>query len=145
VVIAVDTWLGSSEHWSINELYPLMEVQNGLPRLYDRFMQNIISLSLQDKVLPLPVDSANAAIVLANQNIVIDVVHLDAGHDYDAVYNDLQHWWPLLRPGGLLIGDDYSEGWPGVVGAFNDFFAKRGISYLEDISNKCRVVKFSDI
>ena len=32
--------------------------------------------------------------------------------------DDCQHYWPLVREGGLLFGDDYlPHQWPGVVSA----------------------------
>lgn len=143
VVIAVDTWLGSSEHWRIPDIYPLLEVRNGLPQLYDRFMKNMISLSLTDLVLPLPLDSTNASIIIGAADLKIDLLHIDAGHDFDAVYNDLRHWWPLLKVGGLLIGDDYNEAWPGVVKAFDLFFSELGVGCFEHYQNKCRIMKTS--
>lgn len=38
-----------------------------------------------------------------------DWVYLDALHTYDAVVQDLRAWWPKLREGGLLSGDDYGD------------------------------------
>jgi predicted O-methyltransferase YrrM len=36
-----------------------------------------------------------------------DVVFVDGGHTYEAVRDDLAAWWPKVRPGGILCGDDY--------------------------------------
>lgn len=38
-----------------------------------------------------------------------DWLYLDAMHDYENVLNDLKAWWPKLRPGGLMSGDDYGD------------------------------------
>ena len=38
-----------------------------------------------------------------------DWLYLDAMHDYEDVVNDLNAWWPKLRPGGLMSGDDYGD------------------------------------
>lgn len=38
-----------------------------------------------------------------------DWVYIDALHTYEAVRNDLRAWWPKLRTGGLLSGDDYGD------------------------------------
>lgn len=41
-----------------------------------------------------------------------DFVYIDADHTYDAVKADLSAWWPKVRPGGVLAGDDYGfAGW----------------------------------
>ena len=39
----------------------------------------------------------------------IDWLFIDALHTYSAVRRELRLWWPKLRPGGLLTGDDYGD------------------------------------
>ncbi len=139
-VIAVDTWLGSAEHW-VNSKYPGdLKASFGQPNIYKTFLQNIVSEGLTDIVLPIPLDSTNAANVLRAKKIQIDLLHIDAGHDFRSVTNDLTSWWPLLRPGGILVGDDYSDKWPEVVEAFDSFFGERGFK-VETGENKCLVRK----
>ena len=29
-------------------------------------------------------------------------------HDYKGVMEDLIHWWPKLKPGGMMAGHDYT-------------------------------------
>ena len=36
-----------------------------------------------------------------------DYVYVDARHDRKGVLEDLEAWWPLLRPDGLLCGHDF--------------------------------------
>lgn len=36
-----------------------------------------------------------------------DFIYLDARHDWMGVRVDLEDWWPLLRPGGVIAGDDF--------------------------------------
>lgn len=38
---------------------------------------------------------------------MFDFIYVDARHDYKGVLEDLNHWWPLLKPGGILAGHDY--------------------------------------
>jgi hypothetical protein len=38
-----------------------------------------------------------------------DWLYIDALHTYDAVINDLTAWWPLLKKGGLVSGDDFHD------------------------------------
>jgi hypothetical protein len=128
-IIAVDTWRGSSEHWCQPENYRLMKVQNGLPRLYEAFMANVIAKSLQGYVVPLPVDSLTAYEILKQKVIHPELVHIDAGHGYQSVSRDLEMWSDLLSPGGSIIMDDYdwddenqtSNSWHDVARAVNDF------------------------
>lgn len=39
----------------------------------------------------------------------LDFVYLDAGHDKKSVKADLLAWYPKVKTGGLLIGDDYFD------------------------------------
>ena len=39
----------------------------------------------------------------------IDFVYIDARHTYDAVMEDLEAWWPKVRPGGIVAGEDYMD------------------------------------
>lgn len=69
----------------------------------------------------------NASHVVGHNGIQADVIHIDGGHDYIAVMNDLTAWWRILRPGGILIVDDYVEEgkfWPEVFKATNDFLGR---------------------
>merc|ERR1712216_671649 len=34
-------------------------------------------------------------------------VYVDARHDYCAVLEDLRLYWPKVKPGGVMAGDDY--------------------------------------
>ena len=38
-----------------------------------------------------------------------DWVYIDGDHSYDSVIADLNHWFPQVKSGGFLCGDDY--GW----------------------------------
>ena len=42
-------------------------------------------------------------------NTHFDYIYLDARHDYCAVKEDIEHYWPKLRPGGILGGHDYVD------------------------------------
>lgn len=37
-----------------------------------------------------------------------DFIYIDARHDYFSVKNDIKHYYPILRKGGILCGDDYT-------------------------------------
>ena len=132
VVIAVDTWLGSSEHWPVEGLY-------------EQFCANVCAESLQDYIIPLRLDSASACFVLLGHDVRPAVVHLDAGHDYLSVLTDLMRWWALLRPGGVMIVDDYDPpAWPEVVRAVDQFVGDRELLGFEAGAKKCRFVKPSE-
>ena len=59
--------------------------------------------------------------------------------------NDGQHfrdWWPKLKQGGIMAGDDYSTTWPRVISAVNRFVADQSVQ-LEIIPNTAKVDKWS--
>jgi predicted O-methyltransferase YrrM len=52
----------------------------------------------------------------------IDFLYIDADHSYDGVTADLEAWVPHVKPGGLILGDDYDNAiYPGVKEAWDDF------------------------
>lgn len=142
VVIAVDTWLGSSEHWMDKELSKHLCINDGYPNLFYKFMANIVDVKLQNYVVPLPLDSMNAAKLLSLHGIIPEIIHIDAGHDYRSVFSDLESWWPMLRPGGILIGDDYipEGGWVEVRAAFDEFFGRLALPIVNS-AGKCLIRK----
>lgn len=38
-----------------------------------------------------------------------DFIYIDGNHSYDAVKDDLIKWYPKLKKGGLIAGDDYTR------------------------------------
>jgi predicted O-methyltransferase YrrM len=128
--IAVDTWLGSNDSLWLTDDRRLLNLNGGYPSLFPQFVANVVAHGAADRVFPLPMTSSTAARVLAALNVTADAVYLDAGHDYEDVAADLKLYWPLVRDGGVLFGDDYDHRWPGVVKAVNRF-RLRHLSRLE--------------
>ena len=121
-VIAVDTFLGSAEHW--DPARNLFTRSHGFPDIYGTFLANVHAAGVTGYVVPMPQTSANAAIVLRRLHITASVIHIDAAHEYEAVLKDARDYWAILAPGGYLIGDDYHPTWPGVIRAAGEFSAK---------------------
>lgn len=64
-----------------------------------------------------------------------DFIYIDAAHDYESMVEDLNAWWPKLKPGGILAGHDYISYdviWRGkkceVFRAVNEFVVEHGVS-----------------
>ncbi len=56
----------------------------------------------------------------------LDLVFLDALHDYEHVLEDINLWLPKIREGGILCGDDYdSHKCPGVKEAVGEAFGDK--------------------
>jgi hypothetical protein len=66
-------------------------------------------------------ESVKAANLFTDNSITFCM--LDAAHDYDSLKADIEAWFPKVRSGGVIAGDDYESNWPGVDKAVNEFFA----------------------
>jgi SAM-dependent methyltransferase len=65
-----------------------------------------------------------------------DWIYIDGLHSYDGVCSDLEHYKSKLKPGGILMGHDYTNHQRaqqmqfGVVQAVNEFVAREGFTFL---------------
>ena len=107
VLYAVDTWKGSS-----NEQAHLQDPR--LPHLYQLFLSNVKHAGLAHKIIPIRMDSIEAAKAL---NVKADLIYIDAAHDTESVKKDILNWFPHLNRGGLLCGDDW--GWESVKKSYH--------------------------
>jgi hypothetical protein len=124
-VVAVDTFL-AEDHWpSDGKLYA--RHPGGRPDVYETFLDNVFFAGVADLVVPLPAHSVAAARILAQRGVKAGLIHLDASRDYAGALRDAEAYWPLVEPGGYLVGDDYGPTWPGVVKAADEFAAKVGL------------------
>ncbi|KAK0404909.1 hypothetical protein QR680_017693 [Steinernema hermaphroditum] len=121
-ILAVDTWLASPEHYEAE--------RDDISNLYEIFLSNIRHEDLTQVVFPFRLTSTAAAHVLHCYHINADVVFVDSNHEYDTVISELLMYYPLLRPHGLFIGDDFHiKTWPGVVQAVEEFAQKTSRPY----------------
>lgn len=124
VLLAVDTWLpmidfGRRRHKDDDSLEDL-HFERTYAQVFDTFLGNVIQLNLTDFVIPLPATSRSASEVLSNRHQMAELIHIDAGHSYVDIEEDIRIWWRVLRPGGILLGDDWSITWPGVLKAVRE-------------------------
>lgn len=120
-IVCIDTWLGSPEHMEGESASHGMQRVNGVPTLLTEFAKNTKTAGNDDVVFPFPISSAQGASYLASKGVMADIIYVDAGHEYESVLLDLRLYWSLLRPGGVMIMDDYR--WPGVRKAIDEHFA----------------------
>ena len=52
----------------------------------------------------------------------IDIIYIDASHDYESAKEDIELWFPKVKKGGMLVGHDYKIEYFGVVKAVNEKF-----------------------
>ena len=92
----VDHFKGSDEHQG---------GQFDLASLYDNFSHNIKKFHVEGKIQVLVMSSLDAAAKFATSSL--DLVFVDASHDYESVKADIEHWYPKLKEGGFLVCHDY--------------------------------------
>ena len=68
-------------------------------------------------------------------NEMLDWIYIDGDHSYEGCLRDLENALQVVRPGGLILGDDY--GWPnskwskpGVTKAVNEFINKNNLTKM---------------
>lgn len=105
---AIDHFQGSTEHDKSIKYYEIT-VKNLKPIL--------------DKIEIIKNESLLES--LKYDNGYFDIVYIDASHEYEYVIQDIISWLPKVKSGGIICGDDYIAGWPGVVKAVNKIFDGR--------------------
>ncbi|MDE2104247.1 MAG: class I SAM-dependent methyltransferase [Patescibacteria group bacterium] len=107
-VLCVDTWLAEEVLWSLPEWRARLKIQCGTPCCYYTFLANIIEKKLHDTVLPLRMPSLSAARYLGQSGAIrAQLIYIDGSHVEGDVLRDMEHYWPLLDAGGVLLMDDY--------------------------------------
>jgi hypothetical protein len=123
-IICIDTWLGAPEFWTWgltdSNRGGSLQLDQGWPHVFSTFTKNIKKLGHDDIVAPLPLSSIQAADVLKYYKITADLIYIDAAHEYEPVKHDICAYWKLLKVGGMMFGDDYTDGWPGVKRGVNE-------------------------
>lgn len=59
----------------------------------------------------------------------LDLVFLDGLHHNPGFHADVMHWYPRVKPGGILCGDDCARTHPDVLWTIDDFCKERDIAY----------------
>ena len=135
-IICIDTWLGAPEFWTsgFNDTTRgvSLKFNNGYPSVFYTFTKNVKALGLEDCIAPLPLSSTQAADVLKYYNIQPDLIYIDASHEFLPVLNDIESFYPLLKSAHVMLGDDYVNGWDGVIQAVNTFTNKNKLDLKVD-------------
>lgn len=99
-LVCVDTWLGIPEdpeniNYAIaKKTDPLAEARRNLA-----FFGDHVQFEVGDSKVVLPFFPSEST----------GLVHIDGDHLMPTVGLDIKEGWRLLRPGGILCGDDYDE------------------------------------
>lgn len=123
LVYAVDHFHGSADELGTTH----KQAADDPLSVYLEFHAYMNHLGLWHKIVPLSCDSADASVYFKDGTV--DLVFIDGDHRSHAVFRDISHWWPKVRPSGIMCGDDYV--WPGVALAVKDWLV-----VLRDVDNQ---------
>lgn len=99
------------DHWDRNRVenwVPGTHPEDWMDHMYEHFLANCIYTSLDHKMYPLRMDSEEGARYLQSLEMKFDWIYVDAAHRTVMVRKDLRNFFPLLKPGGLFAGDDWT-------------------------------------
>ena len=95
-VHVIDTFEGSGmEHATVN-----------LNSMYDDFMRNLSDHIEQERVIVNVNKSDNSNIINSFADKSVFGVIVDGAHTMEAVQDDIINWWPKIKDGGIMVGDD---------------------------------------
>eukprot|EP00210_Caulerpa_lentillifera_P009054 g8641.t1 len=143
VFVAVDTWLPVLRFWENHYEHNRMQdlkFNHGYPDIFHTFIGNVIHQNLTEVVIPFPATAKVAFEFFTRRKTKAELIHLDISHSHDEVMSDLKQWWSVLRNGGVLMGDDWSWVWPGVLSAVRQFAKKHRLE-INVYSNKWWIQK----
>lgn len=132
LVVSIDTWEGSDAHKDGTYGVSIDNKSNidSLSLLKEQFLTNCEQY--KKTICPIQMDSRNLNQIKLP---MFDLIYIDGEHQYDFVKNDIEISLSLIKPGGIICGDDYCDSWPGVSKAVNelilDFRVDQGFWWSE--------------
>ena len=114
-IYCVDTWHGEvADETAGAAINPL--------GTYLGFLDNVATFPIPyGKIVSFPMTSVEASYWFRPDSV--DLLYVDGNHEYDWVRKDLAWWYPKVRTGGILCGDDAF--FEGVKRATREFFGSR--------------------
>jgi predicted O-methyltransferase YrrM len=124
-IIGIDPWKNIASKEYIDTGDDLAKITNAEhEQNYQEALQHNWFLLSQNRISFLRETSTSASFKFTDN--FFDMVFIDADHSYEGCKQDIEHWYPKVKPGGWLAGHDYKH--PGynfqVHLAVDEFVAK---------------------
>jgi predicted O-methyltransferase YrrM len=100
---AIDNWVGE-DIIAYSNKSEIAGVKHIISVLFQQFLSNVIHHNMSNKIIPIRMDTKEAAVAL---NVKADLIYVDASHDEESVFNDIMSWYPKLTQRGVMCGDDW--------------------------------------
>jgi predicted O-methyltransferase YrrM len=98
-VYGLDTFRGSTEHKFLDKI-----TKDG--SFYETTKQNLQYFIGRNQCHLIESRSDNQETIDRFEDKTFDVIMVDGAHEYDAVLEDIQNWWPKVKDGGIMLLDD---------------------------------------
>lgn len=123
VVICIDTW----EYMNLEKLMDPNSWKKTVKaykknHILNLFLHNIKTEGLEHVIYPIKAPSEVVSRFLKPESF--DFIYFDTGYDYEKVMRDLKEYYPLLKKGGVLGGDDFDTSHEYKKKAINDFLGR---------------------
>lgn len=132
LVFCIDTWRGSPQERDTDH----KEARDNPLGVLIEFHRNVVAAGLTN-VIPMSTLSEIAVGYFPDRSL--DLIYVDGDHATVAVSQDLNLWWPKLKPGGVICGDDYA--WPSVAVAVDGFARRTGLAVKVLYDNKFWIIE----
>ena len=136
--VAVDIWEDDG-NMSRNDI---ALSQTALDKQYEKFVKGI-----GNKLLVKVWRAYSFEAVKMYPDEYFDLVYIDADHTYGSCYRDITDWYPKVKKGGFLLGDDYRRHKTrtgvrfGVIEAVNRFAHDNNLSFFVFPKSKWGLIK----
>lgn len=114
----VDTWLGSVNDYSRAFHDYFAAHGDDKNAAYEEFLKYIEPV--KHLITPVREASVLASRLYADESL--DLVFLDSDHEYSQISADIEAWYPKVKTGGTIGGDDFGNEQGGVRRAVTEFF-----------------------
>lgn len=101
---------------------------------YQTFLANIEPV--KDFITPIRNTSLEATKQFKDKSL--DFIFIDASHDYESIKQDIEAWYPKLKPTGVFAGHDYLTS-VGVRQAIEEFCTK--MELINEPDQGCWIIK----
>lgn len=138
LAVAVDIWKEDGTRSRNDVATP----QEGLNRQYENFWKMV-----KDKPFVKIYREYSFEVVKRFPDEYFDLVYIDADHTYEGCYKDIVDWYPKVKKGRFMLGDDYVKHTTrtgvkyGVIEAVNRFAGDNKLSFFVFPRSKWGIIK----